>query len=223
MSQLSHDATASAKGLIYQLYLAVDWCFELLEGQSLFIERFGDLSVDQKYNIEIKHYDEVLTDAHINLWKTLNNWIQPEFDLSRFQRLILLTTQDIGKQSCLNDWEAKDANEKLTILRSIKDGALARFSTSQKVNKSTSLKMMEKAFEDEVRLCAILKKFEIISSQPMLEDKFEEIVQRHSKPIPAVNKERFIKALFGFVVDPEIIVNNQWEITYASFTNEVEN
>jgi hypothetical protein len=37
--KLRHDASASISGTIYQFYVAVDKCFDLLEGEKVIIEK----------------------------------------------------------------------------------------------------------------------------------------------------------------------------------------
>lgn len=42
-NQLVHDASASTKGIIYQFYIAVQKCLELVSGQKVLIEKFGHI------------------------------------------------------------------------------------------------------------------------------------------------------------------------------------
>ena len=88
-SKLKHDASSSIDGTIYQFYIAIDKCFELLDGEKVIIEKYGDVTVSDKYQIEVKHYQEDLTDLHENIWKTIDNWLQNAFDVSHYKNLIL--------------------------------------------------------------------------------------------------------------------------------------
>jgi len=99
---LTHDATASAKGTIYQLYWAVQKCFEMISGQKIVIERYGDVTVAASQQLEIKHYGDALTDSHLNLWKTLKNWMRDGFNETSYSALMLCTTQQIGDRCSLS-------------------------------------------------------------------------------------------------------------------------
>jgi len=50
--QLAQDASASISGIIYQYYLAVEWCFKLDINQSLLIEKDGDIAIPDEANIK---------------------------------------------------------------------------------------------------------------------------------------------------------------------------
>lgn len=45
MGKVSFDSTSTIKGMIFQFLVALERCFEMQEGQSVYIERFGDVSV----------------------------------------------------------------------------------------------------------------------------------------------------------------------------------
>ena len=48
MGKVSFDSTSTIKGMIFQFLVALERCFEMQEGQSVYIERFGDVSVIDK-------------------------------------------------------------------------------------------------------------------------------------------------------------------------------
>ena len=45
MSKLKFDSTPSIKGTLFQFLIALERCFEMQEGQSVYIETYGDVSV----------------------------------------------------------------------------------------------------------------------------------------------------------------------------------
>ncbi len=55
--KLVNDVSESIGAIIYQFYIALDKCFELDAGESVFIEKFGDVS-NPTYQIEVKQYSE---------------------------------------------------------------------------------------------------------------------------------------------------------------------
>ena len=64
--------------MIFQFLVALERCFEMQEGQSVYIERFGDVSViggEEAMQIESKYYKRDLFDLDENVWNTISNWI----------------------------------------------------------------------------------------------------------------------------------------------------
>ena len=45
MKKLSFDSTSTLKGIVFQFLVALDRCFEMQEGESVYIETFGDESL----------------------------------------------------------------------------------------------------------------------------------------------------------------------------------
>jgi hypothetical protein len=120
---LVHDATASTKGTVYQFYVAVQKCFEMTSGQTVLIERYGDVTIDDHEQVETKHYSDPLTDNHLNFWKTLKNWMQDGFDATRYASLLLCTTQQFGANAKIAAWNETDV--KLTEARRYIHSAMA--------------------------------------------------------------------------------------------------
>ena len=89
--KLSNDATSSISGTIYQICVALERAFMLEEGQKLWIEKFGDVTVSGHEQVETKQYSDSLTDSHPNFWNTLKNWLLPSFNPAGYIHLTLLT------------------------------------------------------------------------------------------------------------------------------------
>ena len=64
--QIINDATDKVKGFLYQFYTALKYCFELVPGEKLYIEKYGDITVSQLKQIEVKNYSNPLTDTLVN-------------------------------------------------------------------------------------------------------------------------------------------------------------
>ena len=45
MKKISFDSTSSVKGVLFQFLIALERCFEMQEGQSVYIETYGDVSI----------------------------------------------------------------------------------------------------------------------------------------------------------------------------------
>ena len=124
MKKLSFDSTPTLKGIVFQFLVALDRCFEMQEGESVFIETFGDVSVlggDNPTQIESKCYKTDLTDLDENVWNTIHNWMRDDFPIEKFSSLFLLTTQKAGKKSEWGGWNKKGLEDKLKTLNRIKE------------------------------------------------------------------------------------------------------
>lgn len=218
--KLLHDATASIKGTIYQFYVALEKCFDLIEGEKVIIEKYGDITVTDKFQIEVKDYGENLTDSHKNLWRTLSNWLQVGFDANIYKSLILLTTQKIGPQSLLKGWNDKTANQKLAVLENILEASEKRMNSH---DENKTLVLMKSILDDKNRnkLKLILERFIILDSAPKSSEYFDLLKDMYGKGVPTENRGAFINSLLGFVICPETTTTNKWEISFDDFTDQV--
>lgn len=130
--KLDFDATKLFEALKYQIHVAIDYCHTLAKEDVLWIEVFGDVTVEGRVQVEVKDYDDDLSDSHVNFWNTLNNWLKPEFDHRKYANLVLLTTQAYGERASLKNWEESDASERLSILYAIHEAGLKRFERARK-------------------------------------------------------------------------------------------
>ena len=124
MPKLKFDSTSSIKGVLFQFLIALERCFEMQEGQAVYIETYGDVSVlgnlsDNK-QIESKLYKRNLTGLDKNVWKSIHNWMSEDFPIDTFSSLILLTTQKVPIDSAWLNWNEKNPSERMDILRNIK-------------------------------------------------------------------------------------------------------
>jgi hypothetical protein len=218
-TKLKHDATESAAAIIYQFYVAVDRCFDLVGGEKVYIEKYGDITISEREQIEVKQYSDKLTDLHENIWKTISNWLQEGFDQSKYKDLILFTTQEFGENSSLKGWNNKSKSEKVAILDSI--------AVKYKVRKSKSAET--EALVDSVlspttkdKLNDILGRFQIYDTSPRDYDYFNRLKEKHGKGVLSGNREAFINGLLGFLVSPREGGGKGWEITCEEFSQQVE-
>ncbi|MCF6151666.1 MAG: hypothetical protein E3K38_05105 [Candidatus Kuenenia stuttgartiensis] len=217
-SKLKHDASSSIDGTIYQFYIAIDKCFELLDGEKVIIEKYGDVTVSDKYQIEVKHYQEDLTDLHENIWKTIDNWLQNAFDVSHYKNLILLTTQRFGVSSSFKEWNSKNKDEKKQIL----DGISQKY--NQQIKKSESTEKLLNSVLDgtkSVKLHDLLEKFIILDSSAEDSAYYEQIKQKYGKVVLSSNTDDYINSLMGYLLSPTVRIGEIWEITYQDFTSKV--
>jgi len=215
MGEVSFDSTSTIKGMIFQFLVALERCFEMQEGQSVYIERFGDVSVvgeEDSTQIESKYYKRDLSDLDENVWNTISNWIDISFPLEMFSSLVLLTTQKVGKRSKWNGWNEKSLSERKIVLNEIR----------RKRSKSEIIaKLFEKVFfpDNSSRLEDIAKKL-TLDYLPIDNDSYyNKLRDVHGSHLPKIQRERYINALYGYIINPHAI-ENKWEIGYDAFSKE---
>lgn len=218
-TKIRNDASSSIDGIVYQFYIALKYAFELPENRKLLIEKFGDVTLENKSQIEVKKYQDNLTDTHENLWNTLLNWLDVKFDIELFETLILLTTQSIGERSALKEWNLKNVDQKLKILEGIYD----KYTQKKKKDllKFELIKNILKA-ENRTKLKDILEKFIIVSSNPDDVELYNQLCMKYARNIPKKNQDTYIKALLGYLILPKGDNKDKWEITCDDFNSECQ-
>lgn len=215
MEKVSFDSTSSIKGIIFQFLVALERCFEMQEGQSVYIERFGDVSLigdEDATQIESKYYKRDLSDLDENVWNTISNWMESSFPLEKFSSLILLTIQKIGVRSKWNNWNEKSLSERKAILNEI----LKKRSKSERITK-----IFEMVFspENTSRLESVVKKLTFDSLPMDNRGYYKKLQDVYGGHLPKIQRERYINELYGYILNPHVIEEN-WEIKFDDFSRE---
>ena len=113
------DATESTRGTVYHLCVAVQKCYELREDESVLLEELGDITTEDKEQVEIKQYSDTLTDGHLNFWNTLRNWMDDSFNHASYSSLVLHTTQEFGPRASIAKWNESTTESRIHLLRAI--------------------------------------------------------------------------------------------------------
>ena len=222
MTKLKFDSTSSIKGVLYQFFVALEQCFKMQEGQAVYIETYGDVSVlgnlfDSK-QIESKLYKKALTDSDKNVWKSLYNWMREDFPIDQFGYLVLLTTQRVPMRSAWLNWNDKTPSERIAVLRDIKKS----FDSRKRKDKDLAA-YMTAIFDakNETRLSQVAKML-YIDSISMDGNQYHKYLQeKYGKHIPNIQKGKYINHMFGYILNPDIVSHN-WTITYGEFIRETE-
>lgn len=222
MTKLKFDSTSSVKGVLFQFLIALERCFEMQEGQSVYIETYGDVSILGKLSdskqIESKLYKKNLTDLDKNVWKSIYNWIREDFPVDTFSSLILLTTQKVPIGSAWLNWNGKNPSERMEVLRNIK----TNFDSRKRKDKDIAT-YMNVIFDvkNAKRLSQIAKMLYIDSISMDGNQYHKSLQEKYGKGIPDIQKGKYINHMFGYILNPDI-VNQNWRITYDDFAREVE-
>lgn len=218
MNRVSNDATLSKIGDIYQYLIALLKCFELQEEESILIEALGDVTkISQKdsFQMEVKHHcgEDNLGDRDVDFWKTLKNWVV-EFDkIKAFDKLILYTTSNMAAESSFIDWNKKNKNERLSVIKQI--GEYEKFGREETFRSIYNSIFQDKNF-NEMNLLNILSRLEIHNQQVQIEN-INTDFNKHIKHIPERNRKDFIFSLLGLIMKKVQNKPHYWEIKYDDF------
>ncbi|KAA0998589.1 hypothetical protein FVF58_44150 [Paraburkholderia panacisoli] len=220
--KLDFDATKLFEALKYQILVAMEYCHTLADGEELWIEVSGDVTVAKRQQIEVKYYDDDLTDSHQNFWNTLNNWLKPEFAHHQYQSLVLLTTQNFGAKARLAEWDAMTVEKRIAILEEIRGEAEARHTVSRKSQPSKSLELQRKVLSPERRmdLKNAVEKTRIVTDESRLEQRITRYKREHLRPIYTGCVDSYLDDMFGFLTATKLI-SEGWKISGSDFTAKV--
>lgn len=223
MTKAVNDATLKQAGTIYQYLIALRDCFELNDDDTLQIETNGDVSIINntggKFQKEVKHHSDnkVLSDRHIDFWKTLANWYTDYERVKIFSNYILLTTAKILNNSPFYDWNDIDEKEKLYRLREI--GIISK---SKEQNFRSQYNRIFDENYDEHRLLSILSKFTIESEKTSLSGISREF-SKYVGHIPPENRDNYIGALLGEILIKVKEPPHKWDVTRMEFEQILQN
>lgn len=221
--QTKNAALTTALAFHYQVLIGLDKCFALEEGQSVWFEKDGDVSLMSPDTLastqtEVKDYADRLTDHHENLWKTLKNWLAPEFNHAQYGGLVLHTTQAFGTTTRLKDWNTQTAEQRLAVLQAI----FAERSDEQlNVKKPSDIIKLQIAVMacDEALLKSMLGKVTLFTEADNAQELERQIL---AKPvgIPRNNLSSYLHGLVGFVYAQA--TQQSWSISQKAFAAKCE-
>ncbi|TMV44392.1 hypothetical protein FE783_32560 [Paenibacillus mesophilus] len=211
-----NDDTKTKLGDIYHYYVVLSYCLDLKENETLLVEKYGDISVeseDESKNIEVKRHEgeHTLSDRHIDLWKTLRNWVIYHHNMSNFKKLILYTTSSFGEKSSLSSWNSVKAYERLKILMEI--------GFEKKKTEEGFRPIFEAIFNHDLEIIlTIFEKVEIYTDQTDIVAIEKKIMQSSFfKSIKKNDRKPFIHSLMGHILTLPVTPPHRWEITCEDF------
>lgn len=215
---LINDSTKTFKPIIYQFLIALEKCFEMQDDESIWIEKYGDVTSSSGLQIEVKDYQKNLTDLDHNVWKTLKNWLDVNFDATKYKNLILLTTQTISKSSKFIDWNTKNKNEKYQILNLI-----AKEFNKQKEKSDLTQKLLNDVLDSNKsnKLLEILEKFTIQSKADNDEVLYKKLKETRTDGILEEKKDEYLDSLIGYIINPAM-TSSGWEIKNKDFRQKTK-
>lgn len=203
--QTKNAALITALAFHYQVLIGLDKCFSLEDGQSVWFEQDGDVSlvgatVDDSSQVEVKNYSSPLTDHHENLWNTLKNWLDPMFDHEKYGALVLHTTQAFGATTSLKEWNDQSPMARLQIL---KDIYATRTTAELTADKPKDIVRIQKAVMDidDDLLRELLAKVILNVEVDNIEELRKRFCLKLDGFIPKANQQAFVEGLIGFIYE----------------------
>jgi hypothetical protein B2_02757 len=215
---LINDSTKTFKPIIYQFLIALEKCFEMQDDESIWIEKYGDVTSSSGVQIEVKDYQKNLTDLDHNVWKTLKNWLDDNFDATRYKNLILSTTQTISKSSKFINWNTKNKDEKYQILNLI-----AEEFNKEKGKSTFTQKLLNDVLDSNKsnKLLEILEKFMIQSEANNDEVLYKKLKETRTDGVLEEKKDEYLDSLIGYIINPKI-TSGGWKIKNKDFRQKTK-
>jgi hypothetical protein B2_02757 len=215
---LINNSIKTFKPIIYQFLIALEKCFEMQDDESIWIEKYGDVTSSSGVQIEVKDYQKNLTDLDHNVWKTLKNWLDDNFDATRYKNLILLTTQTISKSSKFINWNTKNKDEKYQILNLI-----AEEFNKEKGKSTFTQKLLNDVLDSNKsnKLLEILEKFMIQSEANNDEVLYKKLKETRTDGVLEEKKDEYLDSLIGYIINPKI-TSGGWEIKNEDFRQKTK-
>lgn len=221
--QTKNAALTTALAFHYQVMIGLDKCFSLEDGQSIWFEKDGDVSLIspdtlESTQTEVKDYSATLTDHHENLWKTLKNWLAPEFNHAQYGVLVLHTTQAFGATTRLKNWNSRNAEQRLQVL---KDIFAERTETQLNAAKPSDVIKLQIAVmaANAVLLKNVLGKVTLFTQADNTQELEKQILSR-PVGIPKNNLKSYLYGLIGFVYAQA--TQHSWSIKHQEFAATCE-
>lgn len=223
--QTKNAALTTALAFHYQVLIGLDKCFSLEDGQSVWFEKDGDVSLISPDTLasaqtEVKDYATPLTDHHENLWKTLKNWLAPEFNHTQYGVLVLHTTQAFGATTRLKDWNTQSAEQRLEVLKAI---FAERTEDQLNTEKPSEIIKLQKAVMKDTatdELLTILAKVVLHVESEDLSALKKSYYNKLSGFIPPANRQAFSEGLIGFIYEQSN--SAKWVIEKTAFDQKRE-
>lgn len=217
MAKAVNDAMLQKAGDIYQYLIALKDCFELVDGDTLQVETNGDVSIINdaggRFQREVKHHfgNKSISNRDIDFWKTLANWYTDYERIKNFSDYILSTTATIQSNSPFYGWNYMKKEEKLKKLKDI--GAETK--KKEEIFRNQYNRIFSDSY-NECRLLEILDKFKIEAAIPKLSG-ISKGFSKYIRSIPEENRDGYIEALLGRIVNKISEPPYKWEVTKKEF------
>lgn len=208
----SNDATSKILGFDYQKLVALKMCLDAKPNETIWIECRGDVA-DESSTTEVKHHSgkHNLTSNSVDVWKTLTNHIEQYNIAKHFSSLVLLTTSAIPKTSIFCNWNKLNFAEKYSSL--INHSPSDSIKDYQNAVKNCDKKMMK----------SILDRFIIVSDQPRIKAKWDELIMHPALIIVPENfRDQAVETLYGYITKAAIDNHDEWKIEINDFRKDIE-
>lgn len=217
-NKIRNNASQSTQGIIFQFLVALEYCFKMSKGDVIYIERFGDItSVNNNgssIQVEVKRRKDSITNFSDSIWNTIYNWMQESFDIFKYKKLYLVTTQPISPSCVWYKWYSAELEERI---KSFNHLFLSYKRLRLGIGLRNKIEFIQAKLSDNIK-CQLASKMEIICIEPNLDDWIDKNIS-YLNCVPEIQQQNFINELYGFIT-LESQRTNGWEIGYDDFVRE---
>lgn len=229
------DASPQIKGFLYQFLVALKFCFEMKSGQTLYIEKFGDLAIKAKeeggsLSVEVKQYKDKIYLLHHNVVNTLYNWAQQNFHQEQYAKLFLITTQEIRADDVLlkvGNMGASDLYTTVTDKLKVESTRIkSKLEEEKKKNPDAKLSKEQQNTVNQLDYLTsesnkaiveqICGKWVLNVGTLEFKEFYDDILSRYASQLEGRKRELYIDGLFAMIINPGI-VEKGWSIKREDF------
>lgn len=217
MARQRNDATASAQGMVFQFFAALHACFEMNEGDKVYIEKYGDvttISSEGSTQVEVKKRAKKLTNYSDEIWNSIYNWLKGDISWKDFSNLILLTTQNTASSSVWAKWNGMSVAQRLAEFNK-----LLRGSSKQSSESKTRLSEISSILKEDERREFVQRL--IIDSAEGTFDYWKRKLRKYIKGVPELRVEDCLNSLLGFITQ-KALSDTGWIISSDDFCSYME-
>jgi hypothetical protein len=199
-----HDASASSTGVLFQCRYALFVGLQAIAEQpelELSLEKFDDIAFERNGDsielIQTKHHVKKagnLSDASVDLWKTLNIWsvlARKDVDTPFRKKLLLVTTSAAAEGSAASFLRARDRDESKAQQLLLATAATSRSQTNK--DGYDAFKQLS-----EAQQLFLLRCITVLDCSPNIIDVSNEIRQELLHAVARAHTDKFVERLEGW-------------------------
>lgn len=209
-----NDNKEQERANFYKVLVAIEYALSLSEYEKIILEHKGDVTFDNKIQIEVKHVQGNITNKSKEFWNTFYNWISDP-DSFKFEQFILYTTQKAGARSIFTSWGKNTETDYFKLKQTYKDSELS--SIKKDSSKYYFNKIFKQSLYKEEDIKCALKKIKIEHSRPIDTDLISEIANKYYYQSIPKDQDRFVRKCLGGTIYSHVEGLGRWELSREEF------
>ncbi|PCH70195.1 MAG: hypothetical protein COC06_05790 [Bacteroidales bacterium] len=212
--QQRNDNKEQERANFYKVLVAIKYALSINDYDKIIIEHKGDVTFDNKIQIEVKHVKENLSDKSKEFWNTFYNWITDP-DSCTFESFILHTTQKLSNQTIFKSFGNNYKTDLFRLKKLYKKGELKIIKKGSSKYYFNEIFHSKKYTEDHI--LTTLQKIKINHSQLNDEELISDIAKNHFKVSIPERQDFFVNKCLGGTIASGVAGRGRWEISKKMF------